>query len=188
LRTHTQTILPFIAVLAAAAILTLMLSCGVNARTTFQSSPILPTQIIPSPTVPAAPTWTLEPTKPAGPTIAAPQLTVTAEPLATPEPFPTPEPPAAAPTEVLPTPTVSGFLPAPTIVNPNDVGSLPLAQPMITNPGSAPEPAPTVIANDEPGLQAGLALLNLLWLACGAAILIGGAMITLLLLRRSGRL
>jgi len=79
-------------------------------------------------------------------------------------------------------------LPAPTIVNPNDLDSLPLAQPAITNPGSAPEPTPATPANDDPGLRAGLALINLIWLMCGGSLLIGGAVAILLLLRRSGRL
>jgi len=83
---------------------------------------------------------------------------------------------------------VAGFLPAPTIVNPNDLDSLPLAQPAISNPGSAPESTPTAVANDDPGLRAGLALINLIWLVCGGSLLIGGAVAILVLLRRSGRL
>lgn len=92
------------------------------------------------------------------------------------------------PASGVPTPTVAGFLPAPTIVNPNDLDSLPLAQPAITNPGIAPEPTPVNAANNDPGLQAGLTLINLVWLMCGGSLLIGGAVVIVILLRRSGRL
>jgi len=153
----------------AAVVLTLVLSHGVDARTTFQSSPVLPTPVTPAPFDPA---------------LTPPPPGLTAQPFASPEP-PTsaPEPPYGGPT-----PTVTGFLPAPTIVNPNDLGSLPLAQPAITNLESAPEPTPPTPANDDPSLRAGLALINLVWLICGGSLLIGGAVAILLLLRRSGRL
>lgn len=180
----------------AAAILTLMLSYGVNARTTFQSSPVFPTPVTPSPVVTAEPAFTPEPAITLEPTVTF-EPVLTFEPTVPPpppaltaEPLSSTEPPAAAPLPAsgAPTPTVAGFLPAPTIVNPNDLGSLPLAQPAITNHENAPEPTPANTANDDPGLQAGLALINLIWLICGGSLLIGGAVAILLLLRRSGRL
>ncbi len=178
-----------------AAILTLLVSHGVNARPTFQSSPLLPatntppvasidSTLTPEPRVTPGPWLTPEPTMGLPPTSIAPQPIVTAE------PFPSFEPPSAVPMpmDLLPTPTVSGFLPAPTIVNPHDLGSLTLAQPMITDRGGAPVPTPTVIADADNGLRTELVLLNLIWLTCGIALLIGGAVTVFLLLRRSGRL
>jgi hypothetical protein len=81
---------------------------------------------------------------------------------------------------------VRGFLPAPTIVNPNDIQSLPLAQPAVSAGGAAPEPAPTPASTTaDPSVRAVVALLNYLWLLCGGALLIGGAVAMILLWRRS---
>jgi hypothetical protein len=102
---------------------------------------------------------------------------------------PTLAPPTSVPlpATVGPTPTVLGFLPAPTIVNPNDLQSLPIAQPPVSAPAQGVEPTPTAsrATGADPGLRATVRLLNYLWLLCGGALLIGGAVAILLLWRRS---
>jgi hypothetical protein len=119
--------------------------------------------------------------------------------LAAPTNFPEPErplpvetfPPLEAPTSVplptaaLPTPTVSGFLPAPTITNPDEVQSLPLAQPPVSGMGGD-EPFPTATPKPprNPALVAGVAILNVLWLICGSALVIGGIIVIIALARR----
>ncbi|MGE5603239.1 MAG: hypothetical protein ACM30E_09325 [Nitrososphaerales archaeon] len=101
------------------------------------------------------------------------------------------EPPTSVPLppEAGATPTPRGFLPAPTIVNPNDLHSLPLARPPVSSAGSLglPTSAPTRAPAGATTLRAAVELLNYLWLLCGSALLIGGAIAIFLIWRRSQR-
>lgn len=157
---------PFLGLVSVAVltlILTLLFSGGEGARAMLQVSPVSsPTSDVP----------TLPPPGTEEPGI---------EPVATLEP-PTsvPLPPTTGPT-----PTPWGFLPAPTIVNPNDLKSLPLAQPAPS--GGVDSPEPDVAPTPAPGqstARAAVALLNYLWLLCGGALLIGGAVAIILIWRR----
>ena len=165
LNTRFRRALAFLPVVAFALMLTLLYGSGNRARAAVQTS------LLQSPIEPVA-SLTLPP-----PDIGQPP----------PETFPTLEAPTEVPlpAAVGPTPTVVGFLAAPTIVNPNDLKSLPLAQPVISGSGSAPDPAlrPTPQAANS-SVRAAVALLNFAWLVCGGLLLIGGAVAIILLWRR----
>jgi hypothetical protein len=104
---------------------------------------------------------------------------------------PTLAPPTSVPlpAEAGPTPTPWGFLPAPTIVNPNDLKSLPIAQPPVSSAGSSIEPTgvSTRAPAGDPTVRAVVELINYLWLLCGGAIVVGGAVAIFILWRRSQR-
>lgn len=144
--------------------LMLLLSGGAGARAMLQVSPII------SPTLPV-PTFTPADVFPT-------------------EPVPTLEPPTSVPLPSTPSASATprGFLPAPTIINPNELDSLPLAQPAVSGGGPLTEPAelPTAVPADST-VQAAVELLNYLWLLCGGALLIGGAVAIILIWRRGQR-
>lgn len=173
-QTHSLSFLLVVALVATA--LTLLLSGVSAARPASQDSPLLPT---------ATPTGTITP----GLTPELGEPTVFPEPER-PEPvetFAPLEPPTSVPlpTAALPTPTVSGFLPAPTITNPEEIQSLPLAQPVVSGGGSdEPFPTPTPRPARNPALVASVAILNVLWLICGGALVIGGVIYIVMLARR----
>ena len=141
----------------------LLLASGYPAHAMFQVSPVL------------TPGLTLTPTsdfgEPPSPVVAT---------LAPPTSVPLPVQPIA-------TATPKGFLPAPTIVNPNDLKSLPLAQPQVSGPGPNEDPARVPVPAANTGVRAVVALLNYLWMLCGALLLIGGAVAILLVWRRGER-
>lgn len=159
-------ILALLPVAVLALILTLLLSRGEPARAMLQDSP------------PGSP-------------VETPLATFTpVNPVESPTPgFPALEPPTSVPLPEQPgaSPTPKGFLPAPTIVNPDDVKSLPLAQPAVSNSGPGVEPTSTPAPARSAGLRAAVEFLNYLWLLCGGALLIGGAVAIILLWRRGQR-
>jgi hypothetical protein len=172
LNCRPRRILALLPVAVLALTLTLLFSGGESVRALFQVSTLAtPTPSVPTPSVPT-------------PALATPEVV---EPTV--EIIPSLEPPTSVPLPPAagPTPTPSGFLPAPTIVNPNDVQSLPLAQPPTSSAGSSAVPTsiPTRAPAGNPTLRAAVELLNYLWLFCGGALLIGGAVAIFLLWRRS---
>jgi hypothetical protein len=176
-RKQTRSFSLLIVVALLAATLTLLLSGTSVAKPAFQDSPLLPTD---------TPTATITPLQTAA--VAPPtRFPEPQQPLPV-ETFAPLEPPTSVPlpTAALPTPTVSGFLPAPTITNPEEVRSLPLAQPPVSGGGGFDEPFPTPTPQPprNPALVAAVALLNGLWLICGAALVIGGIAVVVALVRR----
>jgi hypothetical protein len=175
-RKSTRSLPLLIVVATLATTLVLLFSTASAARPAIQDSPLQP---------PLTATETVTPF--ALPDIGAP--TLLPEPQR-PLPFET-FPPLEAPTSVPvppvagPTPTVSGFLPAPTITNPDEVRSLPLARPPIAGGGiDEPFSTPTPRPPRNPALVASVAILNVLWLICGSALLLGGIAYIILLARR----
>jgi hypothetical protein len=165
-----------IGVVLIATALVLVFSISSAARPAFQDSPLQP-----SPTATATIAPLLTPDVAAPTTLPEPQRPLPFE------TFPPLEPPTSVPVppSLGPTPTASGFLPAPTITNPDEVRSLPLAQPPMSGGGLAePFPTPTPRPPRNPALVATVAILNVLWLICGGALLIGGAAYIILLARR----
>jgi hypothetical protein len=165
------------AVALIAALLTLLLTDATAARPSSQTSPVQPT-LPPPPVISPLPTAEVaEPTSFPEPERPLPVETFPALEAPTSVPLPAP---------ALPSPTVSGFLPAPTITNPDEVRSLPLAQPPGARSGpEEPMPTPTPRPPRNPVLAASVAILNALWLICGAGLLIGGVVYIVVLARRN---
>lgn len=178
-RKQTRSLSFLLVVALVATALTLWLSGVSAARPAAQDSPLLPTATLTAtPTATITPLLTTEIGAPTDfPEPGRPEPVETFAPL---------EPPTSVPlpTAALPTPTVSGFLPAPTITNPEEVQSLPLAQPAVSGGGDEPFPTPTPRPARNPALVASVAILNVLWLICGGALVIGGVIYIVVLARR----
>ncbi len=176
MRTQTRSFSLLIVVAIVAAALTLFFSGATAARPSAQDSPLLPT---------ATPTATITPFAP--PDIGAPTTFPEPERPLPVETFPPLDAPTSVPlpTAALPTPTVSGFLPAPTITNPEEVRSLPLAQPPVSGGADEGFPTPTPRPPRNPVVAASVAILNVLWLICGGALVIGGVIYIIVLARRN---
>ena len=179
LRTRLRSIALLIGILLIALILTVAMSDAILARSTFQSSPVLPTdtpvvaQLSPTPTafrLPAAtPTTVVLTVTPASPPPTAVQ------------------PPTAA---VAP----SGFLPAPTLTNPDGLLPAPsTAQPPLVGPAVSPvEPTPLPdTGSGAPGvaelIDNGIVAFSYVWLCCGALFLGLLALVVVWLTRRGAR-
>jgi hypothetical protein len=179
-RKPTRSLPLLIVVAALATALVLLFTTTSAARPAFQDSPLQPS---PTPTETIPPILT--------PDIAAPTTFPEPERPLPFETFPPLEPPTSVPIPPAagPTPTVNGFLPAPTITNPEDVRSLPLAQPAVSGGGiDSPFPTPTPRPPRNPALAASVAILNVLWLICGSALVIGGVVYIIVLARRNSDL
>jgi hypothetical protein len=174
-RNQNRSLSLLLAVALLATALTLALSATGAPLQASQTSPLQPSSTVPA-TAATLPTAD----------VAAPTgLPGNPPPVAT-------FPPLDAPTSVplpaagAPSPTASGFLPAPTITNPDEVKSLPLARPAISGGGGDEDPLPTATPGRaaNPALAASVAILNVLWLICGSALLIGGVVFIIVLARR----
>ena len=175
MRNHNDSrpLLLVVALLATAV--TIALSATGAPLQASQTSPLQPTPV-PSETVGA----------PATADVAAPTVFPGLEsPVPT---FPALDAPTSVPlpTSIAPVATADGFLPAPTITNPDEIKTLPLARPPVTNSGDSDEPLPTPTPGraSNPALAASVAILNVLWLICGGAVLLGGAVFIIVLARR----
>lgn len=164
--TRLRSIALLIVVLLIAVTLTVAMSDAILARSTFQSSPLLPTDT---------------------PVVVQPSPTAVTDGL--PEPTKAPEP-----TSFVPVATPVGFLPAPTLTNPDAL--LPLnatAQPPLIGPAAAPaEPTSEPdAASGAPGvaelIDNGIIALSYVWLCCGALLVALSALVVVWLARRSSR-
>lgn len=177
LRIRSGSVVPLSIVVILAIFLALAASGGgALARSTFQSSPLVPED---TPEVPT-PEGILAET----PSPAAPEPTVEVPaPIAT-------EPPTE------PTTLPPGFLPAPTLTSPDAVVPLPPAagQPPLVGPAVPvvePSPVPTSATSAVPGaaqlIDNAIVALSYVWLCCGVALLALGAAVLVWLARRSAR-
>jgi len=182
LHTRPRNVPALIIIFALAIVLTISMSGGALARSTFQSS------IVPPPD--NAVTATPEPTFTSGDFPTVPPAIPEATPSATFVAEATPTQPVV----VEATPTVSSFLPPPTLVNPNALvpGRLtPLApdnRPLV-GPAAPPEPTPTQAPPAAPDaaqlIDSGVVAFSYLWLCCGALLLAATGLAVLWLSRRS---
>lgn len=155
------------------------------ARSTFQSSPLLPTATaaLTGPTV-------LPPTQ--APGVPPPEVPGTPEPAE-----PTPELPPTV--EARPgAPAAPGYLPPPTLTNPDALGQgrpsplQPVGQPPLVGPAvPPPEATPTAATSDVPSpaqlIDNSVMALSYVWLCCGGLALAGAALGLVWLARRSKR-
>jgi hypothetical protein len=202
LRTRFERLSPLLAVVLLAVALTLAVSGGAAARSTFQSTPLQPVTDTPTPfdsvTIVTDTPPPFDQGQPAAETPTPPGME--ALPTETPDPtFAPQEPlPADAPTAE-PVPGGPGFLPAPTLTNPKDflpgTGSLPqAAQAPLTGPAVVAEdnaPADTEPAADVSGaaqlIDSGIRALSYLWLCCGAVLILVAVLVFVWLMRRTRR-
>lgn len=186
---------PALTIIFALAVgLTISMSGGALARSTFQSSIEPP----PDSTATATPEPIFTPDEfPTVPPVIpeeTPPPTFVVE--ATPSPTFVVEATPTQPIVVEATPTVSSFLPPPTLVNPNAPvpGRLTPSgsenRPLV-GPAAPPEPTPTQAPRAAPGaaelIDSGVVAFSYLWLCCGALLLIITGLAVLWLWRRSKR-
>ncbi|MCX7706645.1 MAG: hypothetical protein N2204_01380 [Anaerolineae bacterium] len=174
---RSRSVFPLLAVVVLAIVLALAASGGgALARSTFQSSPLVPED------TPEAPT-------PAGILTETPLPTVPEPTVEVPAPIAT-QPPAE------PTSLPPGFLPAPTLTSPDAAAPLPPAagqQPLVgpAVPAAVPSPVPTSVTSAVPSaaqlIDNAIVALSYVWLCCGVVLLALGAALLVWLARRSSR-
>jgi hypothetical protein len=190
---QSRNALPLIAVVTLAIALTLAMSGGALARSTFQSSPVTPTDTVQAP----EPVQTPLASEPS----STPTVTVerSPSPTAAIESSPSPTAPVyLPPTPVYPKPSAPGYLPPPTLVNP---GPSAPGRPSLLGPGDQPplvgpavplpEPTPTPAPAEAPGpaelIDSAIVALGYVWLCCGVLFLVVAALTVVWLARRSRR-
>ncbi len=178
--TRSHNLVLLLAVLGLAVVLTAAVSGAALARSTFQSSPLVPEDT--PPVVPSAEEMITATPPPAAsePTLEAPEAPL----------------PAATPSLEEPTAVPPGFLPAPTLTNPDAqlplppvAGRPPLVGPAL--PPAEPSPAPTSAASTVPSaaqlIDNAIVAVSYVWLCCGVALLVLGGAVLVWLVRRGSR-